>query len=505
MKEAVYFVKQLKIETYLEWKLYVSCHYNNVTYYNTVGEECPTLPDFVPPNIKTHLANYNKKHKNNPITIPDPNFVKVRKVRVMRAHKPGRKPKRRPPAKAKQIKISVLNLFRPESIINLDDYLSYNEAREYIKQYNIRCYQDWLQLVMNARNPNNTSAFIPSNIPDNPHVVYIMDDSWCHWGHFFNIKEREVKLKTYHIHKDKYLSYEEAKEFAHTLKLAGYYDWKLYTDCPKARDYYNKAGDVCAKKPITIPVKVKTHYMQTGEWVSWPDFLGYEEKVKIPLETLQQLAFENNITTIKGWQVFAKKHNYPQQLNTIYYDIWQSWKIFLGTVRYSYLDYYEAKKFLSTKSFQTIQQYTKWWDKEMPEFLPRDLAFYRTFCKDNGIEFSSRDFLSSGIVEKFNNMEDISVVYISCYNDEYVNNLISVSVDRQGLINASLTMKKKNQRLLGMFNLQEDTQLLKTLINNHCVKYSQGENNQYLVNNYHEFMNVMKNTFTEVVMPSMIT
>jgi hypothetical protein len=102
-------------------------------------------------------------------------------------------------------------------------------------------------------------------------------------------------------------------------------------------------------------------------------------------------------------------------------------------------------------------------------------------------------------------MEDISVVYISCYNDEYVNNLISVSVDRQGLINASLTMKKKNQRLLGMFNLKEDTQLLKTLINNHCVKYSQGENNQYLVNNYHEFMNVMKNTFTEVVMPSMIT
>jgi hypothetical protein len=488
MKEAIEFIRKNKIHTLLEWKLYVSCHYNNVIYYNLDGVPCPALPSYVPPNIKTHLANYLKLKKKS---------IKTRNTTKTTKNSKSKKPRIK--------NVTVLNLFRPEPDIQLNDYLSYNESREYIKQYNIKCYQDWLQLVMNARNPNNASSFKPSNIPDNPNVVYLMDDSWCHWGHFFNIKEREVKLKTYHVHKDKYLSYEDAKIFAHTLKMKGYYDWKLYTDCPKARDYYNQFGEVCAKKPITIPVKVKTHYMQTGEWVSWPDFLGYEEKVKIPLETLQQLAFENNITTIAAWVVFARKNKYPMYLKNIYYDVWQSWKIFFGTVRYSYLDYYEAKKFLSTKSFLTIQQYTKWWDKEMPEFLPRDLAFYRTFCKDNDITFSSKDFLSSGIVEKFNNMEDISVVYISCYNDEYVNNLISVSVDKQGLVNAALIMKKKNQRLLGMFNLKEDTELLKTVIKQHCVRYSGGENNQYLVTNYHNFLNDMKNTFDEVIMPSLIT
>jgi hypothetical protein len=66
-------------------------------------------------------------------------------------------------------------------------------------------------------------------------------------------------------------------------------------------------------------------------------------------------------------------------------------------------------------------------------------------------------------------------------------------------------MKKKNQRLLGMFNLKEDTELLKTVIKQHCVKYSGGENNQFLVTNYHNFMNDMKNTFDEVNMPSLIT
>lgn len=501
MQKAIDFIMQLKIKTYSEWKLYVSCHYNDVIYYNVHGEPCPTLPDYVPPNIKTEIQHYYKKYKT-PLIILDPDFVKFRNPRRVKKRKPL---KRVRPPKPKRIKITDLNIFEKSPEINFDDYLSYYEAREYIKIFNITCYRDWLQLVMNARNPNNTLPCKPSNIPDVPKEVYLMNDSWYHWGHFLNIRERDVQCKTYHLYKDKYLSYEEAKVFTHSLGLRSYWEWKLYTDCPKSKKFYNKLGEVCAKKPITIPVKVKTHYMKSEEWVSWQDFLGYVDKTTYKLETLQQLAFENNITTIKGWYAFARKHNYPIVLDNMYYNEWISWKVFLGKIKYAYLDYYEAKKFLSTKSFHTIQQYTQWWDKETPDFLPRDLGFYRTFCKQNEIEFSSRDFLSTGIVEKFNNMEDISVVYISCYNDEYVNNLISVSVDKQGLVNASLVMKKKNQKLLGMFNLNEDTELLKQMIRQHCVKYSGGESNQYLVTNYYDFMNDMQNTFEEVLLPRLIT
>ena len=482
MKEAVDFIRQIKIDLYSEWKLYVSCSYNNVIYYNTDNEPCPKLPSYVPPNIKTHLTNYIKSQKPRKYVKKDGTPIKSKKKH----------------------KVTADNLFNPEPKIDLEDYLTYDAARAFIKQFNIRCYQDWLQLVMNARNPNNTGPFKPSNIPDNPHVVYLLDDTWFHWGHFLGIKEREVKLKTYHVHKDKYLSYEDAKVFAHTLKLSGYYDWKLYTDCPKARDYYNKSGEVCAKKPIEIPVKVKTHYMQTGEWVSWPDFLGYEEKVKIPLATLQQYAIQNNIKTIDQWKVFAKANNYPSDLPKVYYADWEGWTKFLSKTRYSYLSYQDAKNFLNNKSFRTLQQYTKWWDDEKPDFLPRDLAYYRLYCKDNDISFNAKDFLSSGIVEKFNNMVDISVVYISTYNDEYIKNLISVSIDKKGIVNAALVMRKKNQRMLAMFDLNEDIVLLKSLIKQHCVKYSGGESNQYLVTNYHNFMNDMKNSFDEVVMPSII-
>ena len=244
--------------------------------------------------------------------------------------------------------------------------------------------------------------------------------------------------------------------------------------------------------------------MQTGEWVSWSDFLGYEEKVKIPLETLQQYALKNNINTIQQWKEFAKAKNYPVHLPSIYYADWDGWTQFLSKTRYSYLSYQDAKNFLNTKSFNSMQQYTKWWDKEKPDFLPRDLAYYRLYCKNNNIPFTSTDFISSNIVAKFNNMVDISVVYISTYNDEYVKNLISVSVDKKGIVNASLVMKKKNQRMLGMFDLNDDLPLLKSLIKHHCVKYPGGESNQYLVTNYHNFMNDMKNSFDEVVMPSVI-
>jgi len=482
MKEAIEFVKKLKIQTYTEWKLYVSCCYNNVTYYNTKKEPCEKLPKHIPPNIKTYLDNCINEAKPRKYVKKDGTPVKSKK----------------------KYKITSKNLFKPEPIIDLDDYLPYEQAKEFIKQFNITCYSDWLQLVMNARIPNNTAPFKPSNIPDNPHIVYLIDDSWFHWGHFLSIKEREVNLKKYHIHKDKYLSYEEAREWARTLKLSGYYDWKLYTDCPKARDYYNKAGDVCAKKPIEIPVKVKTHYMQTGEWVSWSDFLGYEEKVKIPLAKLQKIAKQNNISTINGWHAFARQNDYPIQLQSVYYADWVSWTTFLGKTRFSYLSYQDAKNFLNNKSFPTLKAYEKWWDQEKPEFLPRDLSTYRLYCKDNDIPYNVKDFLSSGIVEKFNNMVDISVVYISSYRDEYIKNLISVSVDKKGLVNAALVAKKKNQNVIAIFDLKDNLPLLKRIIKQHCVKYTQGESNQYLVTNYHSFMNDMKTEFDEVVMPAII-
>jgi superoxide dismutase len=65
-------------------------------------------------------------------------------------------------------------------------------------------------------------------------------------------------------------------------------------------------------------------------------------------------------------------------------------------------------------------------------------------------------------------------------------------------------MKRKNQTMLGIFILAENTQLLRTIINRHCVKYHQGESNQYLVTNYNDFMNELSDAFEPVQMPSII-
>lgn len=485
MKKAIEFIKKIKIHTYIEWKLYVSCQYNDVIYYTLDGVPCPPLPSYVPPNIKNLVLNHSKL-----------SYKKLQKSKTTTSTTTKKRRRKR---------VTIYNIFLPDPNIDLNDYLSYDEAKETLKPFNITCYHDWLQMVMNARNPNNTSPYVkPANIPDNPNIAYLIDDSWHYWGHFLNIRERNVKLKTYHIHKDKYLSYEDAKLFAHTLKLSGYWDWKLYTDCPKAKDYYNKGGEVCAKKPVEIPVKVKTHYMKTGEWVSWQDFLGYEEKIKPPLYILQQVAKDNNIKTQTQWMSFAKENNYPKCLSSIYWAEWEGWNKFFNNNRRSFLPYPDAKNFLNTKSFTSMKSYREWWDIEKPEFLPRDLTYYRQYCKNHDIPFNSQDFLSSGIVEKFNNMVDISVVYISNYTGDYINNLISVSVDKKGLVNASLVMKKKNQTMLGMFNLNENTSLLRSIINRHCVRYHQGESNQYLVTNYNDFMNEMTESFEPVQIPSII-
>jgi superfamily II DNA or RNA helicase len=113
------------------------------------------------------------------------------------------------------------------------NYLSFEEAREFVRNLGLKGQKEWQKWWVENR---------PSNIPYKPERTYenefisIMD--WLGYSYF---------------------SFEEAREFARTLGLNTQNEWREYC----------KSND----KPVEIPTTPQTVYQDKG-WISWGDFLG---------------------------------------------------------------------------------------------------------------------------------------------------------------------------------------------------------------------------------------
>ena len=102
----------------------------------------------------------------------------------------------------------------------------------------------------------------PDNIPSNPQLTY-SNSGWKNWGDWLG-------TGTIATRKLKYRSFTEARKFAYSLKFKSQTEW--YAFC-KGKLNLN------VLKPDDIPVAVSRSYKTKG-WISWPDFLGYEPKQK---------------------------------------------------------------------------------------------------------------------------------------------------------------------------------------------------------------------------------
>ena len=87
---------------------------------------------------------------------------------------------------------------------NSSKYLSFNEARAYVRKQNLentRAWKKWSKGALEAKDKR------PDFIPSDPDVVY-KDDGWISWSDWINESIEVV-----------YLSFEEARDFVRNLGL----------------------------------------------------------------------------------------------------------------------------------------------------------------------------------------------------------------------------------------------------------------------------------------------
>lgn len=373
-------------------------------------------------------------------------------------------------------------------------YWQFDQSRQYARSLNLSSYTDWLMFIMDARLSNNK----PILLPERPDLYYKLTNDWTSWGDFLNIPNSSITIIEPNPQARYYLSYNDAKAFVRTLGLKHQYEWKLYTDCPKSKFYYNYAGDLCIRKPITIPVNVQKHYSDSNEWVSWYDFLGTEEKKNYLLSELSDIAKQNKIKYATEWRSFAKANNLP-----IYVDVispsssnwvtgeWVDWKYFLGLhhTKTKILSYDEAKQFIKSLKFNTLSEFQLWWDKEKPTYIPKNLYRYK-----KQEHFDINDFFGKSTITKLTNSDD-SVCYVSRYTKEIHRNVICISVDKNGMYNALNVIQKKDQFLYSMYKLNSDTHTLKRIVDKYCSKYDRGDSNQYVVTDLYDLLDELADHF----------
>tara|TARA_Y100000022_G_scaffold194121_1_gene198094 strand:- start:65 stop:481 length:417 start_codon:yes stop_codon:yes gene_type:complete len=123
------------------------------------------------------------------------------------------------------------------------EYLSFKDARSYIRGLGLKSTTEWYKYC--------ASKMRPSNIPVNPQRMY--KSHWLSFPDWIGTKPG---------FDGNYLSFEEAKSFAKSLKIEKRSQWVKYYKENK-QDLHN------------VPYNPITKYK--NEWQGWSDFLGKED------------------------------------------------------------------------------------------------------------------------------------------------------------------------------------------------------------------------------------
>ena len=193
---------------------------------------------------------------------------------------------------------------------NSREYLKYDDAKAYVRKLNIINIKKWQEYCKSVKKP--------SNIPNWPNGVY-KNKGWINWSDFLGTKIVSPQNMVF-------VDFYEAKKTAKQFGLKSYKEWVQYC----------RSG----KKPNKIPSNPNSKYMGEG-WKGWPDFLGYElnrKKPHKPAYTFEEARSFVRVLKLKGnreWRVYSKSSEKPKLLPASpqkrYKDKgWKGWDDFLG-------------------------------------------------------------------------------------------------------------------------------------------------------------------------------
>jgi hypothetical protein len=177
----------------------------------------------------------------------------------------------------------------PKFLETMIEYMSYDGAKRFVKSKKILGESSYRKYIKKNK--------LPKNFPRSVTSFYKKQGTWKGWGDFSDTGRIASKDR-------EYCSFNEAKKYAHTLKLKGKPHWEKLRKLKKL--------------PTDIPGVPDKIYKNNG-WTTWGDFLGTNNISSIiksksflsPKEAkplYQKLFKKYNINNGNDWKRFIKIH-----------------------------------------------------------------------------------------------------------------------------------------------------------------------------------------------------
>ena len=273
------------------------------------------------------------------------------------------------------------NIYKNKGWISWPDFLGNNRIVKYTEN-NTRPFDECKKFVRSLGVTTGSEWFKwckknkrPDDVPYNPDEVY---KEWTTWRDFLGPLP------------EKWKSFEDAREFARSLKLKNPGEWNTFS----------KSG----KRPDDIPAGPAYTYKKQGKWVGWSDFLGtgnltskqlreqyysyddakkYVQKLEITL-----------VTKFYEWSSKGKRPIFIPARPDHFYDEWVSWSDFFGKeeVNWSFED---ARKYARSLNLKSRNSWFKLYDDGK---ILQGLTKYANEKYINNGWISWSDFLGSGIL-----------------------------------------------------------------------------------------------------------
>jgi len=194
-------------------------------------------------------------------------------------------------------------------------FLSYEESKKFVRKLKLKGIKEWRKY---CNNEYENLPPKPDNIPSNPQVGYkhefISVGDWLGTG---SISNRQRK----------FLPFNKAKKYVHTLKLKSNKEWRKY--CSEG-----------IKDKSALPNNVPTNPQRTykDEWLGWGDWLGTGNKYKrnwLSYNSARAIIVNLKLKSHSDWKRYLKSDNKPENIpsapDVVYKGKgWHSWKEWLG-------------------------------------------------------------------------------------------------------------------------------------------------------------------------------
>jgi superfamily II DNA or RNA helicase len=182
--------------------------------------------------------------------------------------------------------------YRDEGWKSYSDWLNrpFEEAREFARGLNLRTSKEWKAFAKSGK--------LPNDIPAEPNTIYY-DEGWNSYSDWLN------------------RPFEEARDFAHHLKLESREEWLTFTSS--------------GKLPSDIPIHPDAEYSKLG-WKSYGDWLGIGT---LSFEEARDFTHGLELKNSEKWFAYCRSGSLPDGIPTdpqrIYRNHgWVDWKDWLG-------------------------------------------------------------------------------------------------------------------------------------------------------------------------------